>query len=99
MLSLTNSTRRAFRNERLGIVYQRPELGLNMNFTVGGNVAEKLLLARWRNVGQIRARASHLMELTELPAERLDDDPPSFSGGMLQRVQISKALSNNPAIL
>lgn len=99
LLQKDKFARRAFRNERLGIVYQRPELGLNMHFTVGGNVAEKLLLARWRNVGKIRARASQLMELTELPPDRLDDDPHTFSGGMLQRVQISKALSSSPAIL
>jgi putative phosphonate transport system ATP-binding protein len=90
---------RHFRNDRLGIVYQRPELGLNMRFTVGGNVAEKLLLANWRHVGNIRARIRELMEQTELPPERIDDDPHTFSGGMLQRVQIAKALSSSPSLL
>ena len=99
LLALNKYERRAFRNERLGIVYQRPELGLNMDFSVGGNVAEKLLLAGWRHVGQIRQRASQLMQMTELPPERIDDNPHTFSGGMLQRVQISKALSSNPAVL
>ncbi|MEI6046030.1 MAG: ATP-binding cassette domain-containing protein, partial [Chloroflexota bacterium] len=99
LLALDKFARRVFRNQQLGIVHQRPELGLNMNFTVGGNVAEKLLMAGWRNVGQIRQRASELMQLTELPPSRLDDDPHTFSGGMLQRVQISKALSSNPAVL
>lgn len=99
LLALDKYAQRTFRNEHLGIVHQRPELGLNMHFTVGGNVAEKLLLARWRNVGQIRQRTTRLMELTELPPERIDDDPHTFSGGMLQRIQISKALSNNPAVL
>jgi len=99
LLQLDKYTRRVFRNERLGIVHQRPELGLNMNFTVGGNVAEKLLLANWRNVGRIRERTSELMRQTELPVERIDDNPKMFSGGMLQRVQIAKALSSNPAVL
>ncbi len=99
LLALDKYARRTFRNQRLGIVYQRPELGLNMRFSVGGNVAEKLLLANWRHVGHIRQRTSELMRLTELPTERIDDEPRMFSGGMLQRVQISKALSSNPAIL
>ncbi len=90
---------RVFRNDRLGIVYQRPELGLNMRFTVGGNVAEKLLLANWRHVGRIRERIKELMIQTELPPERIDDEPHTFSGGMLQRVQIAKALSSNPSLL
>lgn len=99
LVTMNAFVKRTFRNDRLGIVYQRPELGLNMRFTVGGNVAEKLLLANWRHVGNIRRRIVELMEQTELPPERIDDDPHTFSGGMLQRVQIAKALSSNPGLL
>jgi putative phosphonate transport system ATP-binding protein len=50
-------------------------------------------------VGEIRGRASELLEKTEVPVQRMDDRPSSFSGGMQQRVQISKAIANNPPLL
>ncbi len=99
LLTLNRYEMRLFRNNRMGIVHQRPELGLNMRFSVGGNVAEKLLLAEWRHFGRIRERTAELMIKTELSPERIDDEPSTFSGGMLQRVQIAKALASRPAFL
>ena len=51
------------------------------------------------HVGSIRERASYLLESTEVPVLRMDETPASFSGGMQQRVQISKAIANNPPLL
>lgn len=91
--------RRELRNQHMSMVYQNPRQGLNLDISAGGNIAERLLAVGWRNVAQIRARASDYLARTEVPLHRLDHPPRFFSGGMQQRVQISKALVSNPALV
>lgn len=91
--------KRYIRNNVMGKVYQNPLLGLKMNFSSIGNIAEKLISAGHRHVDKMEARGTELLNKVNIPVHRRKEAPKNFSGGMQQRVQIAKALSNNPPLL
>jgi len=95
----SSQQKRYIRNHTLGMVYQNPVLGLKMNFSAIGNIAEKLIAAGTRRVAAMEGRGHELLQHVSIPLARVKETPKSFSGGMQQRVQIAKALSNNPPIL
>lgn len=91
--------RRMIRNNLMGMVYQNPLLGLRMDYSAASNIAEKIISAGSRNAGQMTERARELLTAVEILTSRMGEAPKNFSGGMQQRVQISKALANNPSLL
>ena len=99
IFSVSGQSKRRIRNELMGKVYQNPLMGLRMGFSAVANIAEKLIAAGDRNVARMEGRATSLLEHVNIPSFRMKDSPEAFSGGMQQRVQIAKALSNNPPIL
>jgi len=95
----STAEQRMIKNIIMGMVYQNPIMGLRMNYSAASNIAEKIIAAGSRNAGQMTARATELLKAVEIQTSRMSEAPINFSGGMQQRVQISKALANNPALL
>jgi len=82
-----------------GFVHQNPRDNLRMSVSAGGNVGERLMAAGSRHYGHIRTAAIDWLEQVEIDAARVDDMPRTFSGGMLQRLQIARTLVTHPRLV
>jgi putative phosphonate transport system ATP-binding protein len=92
-------TRHDLRTGDIALVHQHIRDGLDLSFTGGGNVAEKLLAAGLRSFEDVRERVRELFEATEIPLARMDDPTRTYSGGMQRRVQIARALATDPDLV
>jgi alpha-D-ribose 1-methylphosphonate 5-phosphate C-P lyase len=97
--SLSEAERRALMRTDWGFVHQDAAQGLRMNVSAGGNIGERLMALGDRHYGRIRAAAARWLERVEIPLDRLDDAPWTYSGGMRQRLQIARNLVTSPRLV
>lgn len=82
-----------------GFVHQNPRDGLRLGISAGANIGERLMAVGARHYGKIRNEALTWMARVEIDANRIDDRPATFSGGMQQRLQIARNLVTSPALM
>jgi peptide/nickel transport system ATP-binding protein len=92
---------RSVRGARISMIFQEPMTSLNPVLTIGQQLGEMLRLHLGMTEQAARKKTIELLGMVGIPgaADRLDDYPHQFSGGMCQRVMIAMAISCNPKIL
>jgi putative phosphonate transport system ATP-binding protein len=99
VLAMSEPERRMLSRTDWAFVHQNPRDGLRMGVSAGGNVGERLMAVGARHYGNIRATATDWLERVEISADRIDDRPRQFSGGMQQRLQIARNLVTGPRLV
>ena len=102
LITAPSSVLRTIRGVRIGMIFQDPLSSLHPAYKIGWQITE-MIHAHDKAISRkdARARAAELLGLVGIPkaADRLDDYPHQFSGGMRQRVMIAMAMALNPDLL
>ncbi|GLL08229.1 ABC transporter ATP-binding protein [Dactylosporangium matsuzakiense] len=100
VLALTDAGLRAFRWEKLSMVFQGAMNALNPVTTVRAQLRDTLLAHRpGLSRAEVRERSREVLRRVDVDPARLGSFPHELSGGMRQRVMIAMAMLLEPQIM
>lgn len=101
LLKVSENELSNIRGSQISLIFQDPMTFFNPVLTIGEQVIEPLQVHLNTSEKEARDRAIEILDLVGIPnpAERLNDYPHQFSGGMRQRAMIAMALICSPQIL
>lgn len=99
LLKLPESEMRKIRGARISMIFQDPMSALNPVMTVGKQISEAIYQHENCSKKESVEKGKKILEMVGIPAERFEEYPHQFSGGMKQRVVIAIALACNPDLL
>jgi len=99
IVQASEAVRRHLLRSEWGFVHQDARDGLRMGVSAGANIGERLMAIGDRHYGHIRSSAEQWLERVDIPVSRIDDSPYAYSGGMRQRLQISRNLVTAPRLM
>jgi oligopeptide transport system ATP-binding protein len=101
LFALPPARRRAICGRRIGMIFQDPLSALNPVYTVGWQISEMFRQHGGLSRAAAHAKAISILDRVGIPqaADRVNDHPHQFSGGMRQRVVIAMALAANPDVV